>query len=275
MKIAATCVAVAAAATAFAPFAHAQDEVAYWSFNNQALPGGGFGYLAGSFPFAAEFGDQAGTATLNVSGGITDEISTTSGGDDVFRWIQSFGGTDIGAEFGEGSGGSLAVQGGTDTLNNGSQITVSFDGTGLDDLELYFAARRTSTGFGSVTIELFDGDTLVTEIASAFDVGPDFALQFFAIDDLDGVEDARVVVTLDGATSSNGNIRTDNWLIEGDPATGGCRADIDGDGELTIFDFLEFQNLFDAGDLAADFDGDGSLTLFDFLEFQNEFDAGC
>ena len=56
---------------------------------------------------------------------------------------------------------------------------------------------------------------------------------------------------------------------------GGCRADIDGDGELTIFDFLEFQNLFDAGDLAADFDGDGELTLFDFLAFQNEFDAGC
>ncbi|MEQ9096108.1 MAG: GC-type dockerin domain-anchored protein [Phycisphaerales bacterium] len=54
-----------------------------------------------------------------------------------------------------------------------------------------------------------------------------------------------------------------------------CRADIDGDGELTIFDFLGFQNLFDAGDLAADFDGDGSLSLFDFLAFQNEFDAGC
>ena len=54
-----------------------------------------------------------------------------------------------------------------------------------------------------------------------------------------------------------------------------CRADIDGDDELTLFDFLAFQNLFDAGDLAADFDGDGDLTLFDFLEFQNEFDAGC
>jgi hypothetical protein len=54
-----------------------------------------------------------------------------------------------------------------------------------------------------------------------------------------------------------------------------CRADLDGDGDLTIFDFLAYQNLFDAGDLAADFDGDGSLTIFDFLAFQNEFDAGC
>ncbi|MEQ8318567.1 MAG: GC-type dockerin domain-anchored protein [Phycisphaerales bacterium] len=61
------------------------------------------------------------------------------------------------------------------------------------------------------------------------------------------------------------------WQPGGDD----CRADLDGDGELTLFDFLAFQNLFDAGDPAADFDGDGDLTLFDFLAFQNEFDAGC
>ena len=54
-----------------------------------------------------------------------------------------------------------------------------------------------------------------------------------------------------------------------------CPADIDASGELDIFDFLEFQNLFDAGDLAADFDGDGELTIFDFLAFQNAFDSGC
>ncbi len=54
-----------------------------------------------------------------------------------------------------------------------------------------------------------------------------------------------------------------------------CSADLDGDGELTIFDFLEFQNLFTAGDPRADFDGDGELSLFDFLAFQNAFDAGC
>ncbi|MEQ9095193.1 MAG: PQQ-binding-like beta-propeller repeat protein [Phycisphaerales bacterium] len=56
---------------------------------------------------------------------------------------------------------------------------------------------------------------------------------------------------------------------------GACYADFDRDGALTIFDFLGFQNAFDAGDLAADCDGDGSLTLFDFLCFQNAFDAGC
>ncbi|MEQ9096820.1 MAG: GC-type dockerin domain-anchored protein [Phycisphaerales bacterium] len=54
-----------------------------------------------------------------------------------------------------------------------------------------------------------------------------------------------------------------------------CAADRDGDGELTIFDFLEFQNQFDAGDAQADLDADGALTIFDFLVFQNRFAAGC
>jgi len=54
-----------------------------------------------------------------------------------------------------------------------------------------------------------------------------------------------------------------------------CEADLDGDGSLTIFDFLAFGNLFDLMDPRADFDGDGQFTIFDFLAFQNAFDAGC
>lgn len=55
----------------------------------------------------------------------------------------------------------------------------------------------------------------------------------------------------------------------------GCRPDLDGDGALTFFDFLAFQNLFAAGDLEADFDGSGVLDFFDFLAFQNDFAGGC
>jgi len=67
------------------------------------------------------------------------------------------------------------------------------------------------------------------------------------------------------------------WAIEGDgsPCSPGCRPDLDGDGELTIFDFLAFQNAFDDMDPVADFDDDGEFTIFDFLAFQNAFDAGC
>ncbi|MFI4917503.1 MAG: GC-type dockerin domain-anchored protein [Phycisphaerales bacterium JB060] len=54
-----------------------------------------------------------------------------------------------------------------------------------------------------------------------------------------------------------------------------CATDLDGDGELTVFDFLTFQNFFDARDPRADLDGDGAFTIFDFLEFQNRFTIGC
>ncbi|UYV14152.1 MAG: PQQ-dependent sugar dehydrogenase [Phycisphaera sp.] len=87
------------------------------------------------------------------------------------------------------------------------------------------------------------------------------------IDDCDGdlVSDACEI-----AVGAEADVNGD-----GIPDSCQCLADLDGDGELTLFDFLEFQNLFDAGDPAADFDGDGSLTLFDFLAFQNAFVAGC
>ena len=70
-----------------------------------------------------------------------------------------------------------------------------------------------------------------------------------------------------------GKLQRDGYVVYGRDTT--CPADLDEDGQLTIFDFLEFQNLFDAMDPRADFDGDGAFTLFDFLEFQNAFDAGC
>ncbi|MFI4916709.1 MAG: S8 family serine peptidase [Phycisphaerales bacterium JB060] len=55
----------------------------------------------------------------------------------------------------------------------------------------------------------------------------------------------------------------------------GCVADFDGDGDLSLFDFLAFQTAFDQGDAQADINGDGVFNIFDFLEFQNLFVAGC
>ncbi len=55
-----------------------------------------------------------------------------------------------------------------------------------------------------------------------------------------------------------------------------CPADLDASGSLDLFDFLEFQSLFDAGDPRADwFCYDGRLDVFDFLAFFNAFESGC
>jgi len=55
----------------------------------------------------------------------------------------------------------------------------------------------------------------------------------------------------------------------------GCYADFDGDGSLTILDFVAYQNAFTSGDEAADCDGSGSLDILDFVCFQNAFTDGC
>ena len=115
------------------------------------------------------------------------------------------------------------------------------------------------------------GEALDLIDALATDIETDDFLTFVYVDDLD----PAVAATYRGQTEFEGREGPKLFItVDGDGGSG-CRADLDGDGSLTLFDFLQFQNLFDAGDIAADFDGDGSLTLFDFLAFQNEFDAGC
>ncbi|MFI4915808.1 MAG: GC-type dockerin domain-anchored protein [Phycisphaerales bacterium JB060] len=66
-----------------------------------------------------------------------------------------------------------------------------------------------------------------------------------------------------------------SWMLARYGCEQSCPADLDADGSLTIFDFLTFLDLFDAGDPIADFDGDGELTVFDFMAYQTTFDAGC
>ena len=100
-------------------------------------------------------------------------------------------------------------------------------------------------------------------------------------DGLDNLPNALLSTRINGLPSllvgggfqlAGGTVSSGVAIWQGCPL---CPPDLDGDGRLTIFDFLRFQNLFDVGDPGADFDGDGVLTIFDFLAFQNAFDAGC
>ena len=54
-----------------------------------------------------------------------------------------------------------------------------------------------------------------------------------------------------------------------------CPPDIDLNEKLDTFDFMAFINRFNSGDPRADLDGDGVLTIGDFLAYQAAFDAGC
>ncbi|UYV11780.1 MAG: hypothetical protein NCW75_10780 [Phycisphaera sp.] len=136
--------------------------------------------------------------------------------------------------------------------------------------------------FDGVTMPWFDWLSAWGSDGVAFDILPDTE-GLATVSDASGhvkilANEGRTIATFlmdvwDGSTEAERvweNMM--NLVLDGAPS---CRVDMDMDGSLTIFDFLAFQNAFDAGDLIADFDGDGSLTIFDFLAFQNEFDLGC
>jgi len=83
---------------------------------------------------------------------------------------------------------------------------------------------------------------------------------------------ARREILLYGGRSIDNQVLGDTWVFRCEPA---CFPDFDGDGDLTLFDFLAFVNAFNAATPNADCDGDGSLDLFDFLCYTNKFNAGC
>ncbi len=93
-----------------------------------------------------------------------------------------------------------------------------------------------------------------------------------AVFDADGVKNGVVVIGRTPFNFSLYDLDASGEVRHQDLAVLGPRADLDGDGVLTVFDFLAFQNFFNAGNLRADFDFSESLDSFDFLAFQNAFD---
>ena len=178
----------------------------------------------------------------------------------------------------------VRMRGGQARLYSGAALAMAdLNGDGLDDLAIgapgtllppysYGRTGRSYVVFGRsdlpAQLDLFgyvDPETGVVLTG----VGPDdrSGQALAAAGDVNADGRPDLLVGAPGASSDTGEA----YLVYGRS----CRADLDGDGELTIFDFLAFQNLFDAGSSRADFDGDGELTIFDFLAFQNAFDAGC
>ncbi|MEL6741613.1 MAG: hypothetical protein AAFP26_13230, partial [Planctomycetota bacterium] len=181
------------------------DLIAYWNQNDNGLSGGsGFGFEVGDFPQAAD----AGAGSWDLANWDTSD----TGGE--FDTIDSFGGTTLGALFGDSSGGSFAFLGDT---NNGASVVLSFDATLFENITLDFARRATSTGYDSVDVGYStDGGATVTSIGG-INNRDDWTLYNFGFGSaLDGVTNAQIWLTFDGATSSNGNNRLDNVQINGD-----------------------------------------------------------
>ncbi|GIW73938.1 MAG: hypothetical protein KatS3mg103_0460 [Phycisphaerales bacterium] len=124
-----------------------------------------------------------------------------------------------------------------------------------------------------MTVNGDGGSVSVFENLGGMAFGPAMVLpsganpSFAAVADLDGSGSDDIAVTNQDSNTTSVFLNT--------AVVAPCPADFDGDGVLSLFDFLAFQSAFDSGEPRADLDGDGQFTLFDFLAYQNLFVAGC
>jgi hypothetical protein len=131
-------------------------------------------------------------------------------------------GTTNNARFGDVAGQALSLQGGSSTANNGRNITFNAGTVGFTNIVVSFATQGTSTGFNSNQFQYsLDGNTFVnfgapfTPATSFGSVPLSFSLA--GIVGLDDNPNAAFRIVFNGATSSTGTNRLDNFAVEGTP----------------------------------------------------------
>jgi hypothetical protein len=133
-------------------------------------------------------------------------------------------GTTNNARLGDIAGQALSLQGGTATANNGRHLTFNVSTLGFSDILVSFATLGTSTGFNSNQFQYsLDGTTFVNfgppyVPGSAFGAVP----LVFSLASTVGIDDnpnAAFRIVFNGASSSTGNNRMDNIVVEGSATT--------------------------------------------------------
>lgn len=162
------------------------DEIAIWNFNDSNLSvDHGIGSLITSFP---SFAFASGT-TLN-------------------------------ARQGDAALQALSLAG---IANNGQSITFSVSTVGFGSISVSFATQRTSTGFNSNQFQYsLDGVTFI-DFSAPYNPAASFSVVAFDLSGIAGLinnPNATFRIVFNGATSSTGNNRLDNLVVEGTPLEG-------------------------------------------------------
>ncbi|QNN21340.1 PEP-CTERM sorting domain-containing protein [Planctomycetales bacterium ZRK34] len=172
------------------------DLLAAWNFNTGASTDSGAAWVGSINPSA---GVQSGTALLDLS--------------NILGPTEDFSGTTVNAVGSDASGSALVFQNGSSGAGNSQYFDLTFSMTGLSDLQLSFAAQRTSTGFNDIDISWsIDGSTF-NAVDSNITFASSYAQEDFSVSS--GVDNAANVTlrfAMDGGslTSSSGNNRYDN-----------------------------------------------------------------
>jgi hypothetical protein len=89
-----------------------------------------------------------------------------------------------------------------------------------------------------------------------------------------GIPDVRIkLIAVDRRFQDTSDVR--QILVTPGQGPPPCRVDINGDGLVTIQDFLGYLQAFSSGDAGADFDGNGLVNIQDFLGFLSAYAQGC
>lgn len=168
------------------------DELAVWNFND---------------------------SNLNVdrgSGTLTSNINVVN--------LLFAAGTTTNARQGDIAGQALSLQGGGSVANNGRNITFNVSTVGFSNIVVSFATQGTSTGFNSNQFQYsLDGINFIDfgspyVPATTFGAVP-LVFSLAAIAGLDNNPNAAFRIVFNGATSSTGTNRIDNFVVEGTNAT--------------------------------------------------------
>ncbi len=131
-------------------------------------------------------------------------------------------GTTNNARLGDIAGQALSLQGGTGVANNGRNITFNVSTLGFSNIVVSFATQGTSTGFNSNQFQYsLDGISFIDfgppyVPLSAFGTVP-VVFTLSSILGLNNNPTAAFRIVFNGATSSTGTNRIDNFVVEGNP----------------------------------------------------------
>jgi hypothetical protein len=164
------------------------DELAVWNFND---------------------------SDLNVdhgSGTLTSNINAVN--------ILFAAGTTNNARLGDLAGQALSLQGGTGNANNGRSLTFNVSTAGFANIIVSFATQGTSTGFNSNQFQYSLDGVNFTDFASPYAPATAFGtlplvFSLVSIAGLNNNPNAAFRIVFNGATSSTGNNRIDNIVVEG------------------------------------------------------------
>lgn len=177
--------------------------VAYWNFNALSIA----------------------TASSPGSGGVPLSIASDSGTGTIGLanyngTVDDFGGTTNNNLNLDVAGSSLSLIAGTGQVGNGSNITVTFSGTGLTDIVLKYATQSTGTGYNSNQWAYSTNGGTFTDFSTPLAPPTNFAITTIDFSSVTALNNAATVTlryTLSGATNSAGNTRIDNLQVNAVP----------------------------------------------------------